>query len=55
MTVTRSATEEAARLYGHANLLRLDAQSADSEFDRIALTLQAEDLEAKAKQLEEKR
>ena len=55
MTITRSASEEAARLYGHAALLRLEAQSADSEFDRIALTLQAEDLEAKAKQLEEKR
>jgi len=55
VTVTRSVTEEAARLYGHANLLRLDALSADSEFDRIALLLQAEDLEAKAKRLEEKR
>jgi len=55
VTVTRSTTEEAARLYGHANLLRLDAQSADSEFDRIALMLQAQDLESKAKQLEEKR
>ena len=55
MTLTRSLTEDAARLYGHAALLRLEAQSADSEFDRIALTLQAEDLEAKAKRLEEKR
>jgi hypothetical protein len=54
MTITRSAQEEAARLYGHANLLRLDAQSADSEFDRIALILQAEDLEAKAKRLEDR-
>ena len=54
MTLTRSAQEEAARLYGHANLLRLDAQSADSEFDRIALLLQAEDLEAKAKRLEDR-
>ena len=54
MTVTRSVTEEAARLYGHANLLRLDAQSADSEFDRIALILQAEDLEAKADRLEQR-
>ena len=54
MTLTRSLTEEAARLYGHANLLRLDAQSADSEFDRIALLLQAEDLEAKAKGLEKR-
>ena len=54
MTLTRSAPEEAARLYGHANLLRLDAQSADSEFDRIALLLQAEDLEAKAKRLEDR-
>ena len=54
MTITRSAIEEAARLYGHAALLRLEAQSADSEFDRIALTLQAEDLEVKAKGLEKR-
>jgi hypothetical protein len=54
MTITRSAQEEAARLYGHANLLRLDAQSADSEFDRIALILQAEELETKAKRLEDR-
>lgn len=54
MTITRSASEEAARLYGHAALLRLEAQSADSEFDRIALTIQAEDLEAKAKGLEKR-
>ena len=54
MTITRSTAEEAARLNGHAQLLRLDALTADSEFDRIACLVQAEDLEAKAKQLEEK-
>lgn len=54
MTVTRSALEEASRLYGHAALLRLEAQQADNEFDRIALVLQAEQLETKAKGLESK-